>query len=304
MIHTKKKKTSFKKRMISKPIISTCICIVLILTSCIKNNPDPSWLIINEWSLHANPDLGGDEGELTENLSDAWVYVNDACIGVFELPIKIPVLKSGEVNVKIYPAIKNNGISAEKKIYPFCERYEITCTLIQNEAITINPETQYVDNLTFIKEDFEGTNVSFENDPNTSIANFVLDNVNLEPFNGNAYARITMTPMDSIWVAYTTFHSYLPKGKDVYLEIDYYNTISVNTGVVSIAPSGIKQNPNIRLNKQDPSTVKWKKMYIDLREIIGASPNDAYFDHTFEAWIEDATGQSEIRIDNLKVIYL
>jgi hypothetical protein len=120
------------------------------------------------------------------------------------------------------------------------------------------------------------------------MANFVLDNTDLQPFNGNTYAKVDLNSTDSIWVAYTTFGSYLPKGKEVYLEIDYYTTNRVVTSLLAISPSGLKKNPNIQLNKSTPETVKWKKMYIELRELIGASEASAYFDHGFEAWKESS----------------
>lgn len=276
---------------------------LLVLSGCVKNNPDPSWILVNQWSLQSNINLSGAEGELTQNFSDAWVYVNDECMGVFELPVKIPVLKSGSVNIKVYPAVKINGISATKTIYPFCSVFSMNATLVQNETLTVSPTTHYVDNAQFIIEDFEGANIKLENDPNTSSANFTLDNVDLQSFNGNAYARVGLNSTDSNWVAYTTFNSFLPKGKEVYLEIDYYNTISVTTGLIAIAPSGIVRNVNIQLNKQDPSKVKWKKMYINLRELIGASDVNAYFDHSFEAWLTTGAPATEIRIDNIKVVY-
>lgn len=275
----------------------------LILSSCIKNNPDPSWLTIEKWTLTANPNLSGNEGELFHNISEAWVYVNDDCLGVFELPVKIPVLKSGSVNIKVYPGIKNNGVSATKKIYPFLKVYELNTTLTPNQNTQLSPSTQYVENTNFIIEDFEGANVNFVNDPNTSIANYVLDNFDLQSFNGNTYARVQLNQNDSMWVAYTTFNSYLPKGKEVYLEIDYYTTNHVVTGLIAISPAGIKRNINYQLNRSTPQNVKWKKIYLDLRELIGASDANAYFDHSFEALKHSDSDQTEIRIDNIKVVY-
>ncbi|MFM7595858.1 MAG: hypothetical protein ACKO4Y_06745 [Flavobacteriales bacterium] len=277
---------------------------ILLLQGCVKNNPDPSWLYINEWSLVANPELSGAEGELSQSLTEAWIYINDQCVGVFELPVKIPLLKSGNVNVKVYPGVRVNGIAATKKIYPFCAVYNTNITLTQNQTVTIAPVTNYVSNAQFIIEDFEGANVLLENDPNTSMANFVLDNTNLQPFNGNTYARVDLNSTDSNWVAYTTFASYLPRGKEAYLEIDYYTTNRVVTSLIAISPGGVKKNPNIQLNKSTPETVKWKKMYIELRELIGASDASAYFDHGFEAWKERDLANTEIRIDNIKVVYL
>ncbi|MFN4910646.1 MAG: hypothetical protein ACK438_11380 [Flavobacteriales bacterium] len=277
--------------------------LLLVLNGCIKNNPDPSWLTIDKWTLSANPNLSGNEGELSQNISEAWIYVNDQCLGVFELPVKIPVLKSGPVNVKVYPGIKNNGVSATKKIYPFLKVYESNITLVPNQNISLSPSTQYVENTNFIIEDFEGANINLVNDPNSSIANYLLDNIDLQPFNGNAYARVQLNQNDSLWVAYTTFSSYLPKGKEVYLELDYYTTNHVVTGLLAISPSGIKRNINYQLNRSTPETVKWKKIYIDLRELIGASDANAYFDHSFEAFKPSDLDQTEIRIDNIKVVY-
>jgi hypothetical protein len=131
----------------------------------------------------------------------------------------------------------------------------------------------------------------------------MLDNVDLQPFNGNAYARVQLNQSDSLWIAYTTFNSYLPKGKEVYLEIDYYTTNHVVTGLLAISPSGIKRNINYQLNRSTPETVKWKKIYLDLRELIGASDANAYFDHSFEALKHADSDQTEIRIDNIKVVY-
>jgi hypothetical protein len=142
--------------------------LLFISNSCTKNNPDPSWLEVTKWTLNANPNLTGLEGSLTQNISEAWVYVDDEIIGVFEVPFKIPILKEGSVNIKIYPAIKNNGISATKKVYPFLEPYVVTANLVKNQTLTINPITQYYNAVQFWIEDFEDAAVKIENDPNSA----------------------------------------------------------------------------------------------------------------------------------------
>ena len=88
----------------------------LLLSSCVKNNPEPVWLSLDKWTLEANPTQVDDAGQLTQNLSEVWVYVDNKIIGVFELPCKIPILVSGNVNIQLYPAVRNNGIAATKKI--------------------------------------------------------------------------------------------------------------------------------------------------------------------------------------------
>jgi hypothetical protein len=284
-------------------VILLFIPLAFLLSTCIKNNPDPAWLEVNDWTLMANANYFGAEGALTENLTEAWVYVNDDLIGVFEVPFKIPILKSGAVDIKVFPAIKNNGISATKKVYPFLETYQINAVLVANETLTISPTTKYKDNLFFTIEDFEDINTNIVNDPNTSAASFSLSNNNLQWFNGNFYAKVALNATDSTWIAYTNWASYIPKGIEVYLEIDYRNSNSVTTGLLAISPSGTLPNTHIRLNAQKSLPVVWKKIYLDLREMVSASANGAYFEHSFEAYLDEGLSNTEIEIDNIKLIH-
>ena len=85
----------------------------LFTNSCVKNNTDPSWIYIDTWSLQANQT--NPEGELSHNITDAYVLIDDKVIGYFELPIKLPLLLNGSKKITLYPTIHNNGISSTKK---------------------------------------------------------------------------------------------------------------------------------------------------------------------------------------------
>jgi hypothetical protein len=279
---------------------------ILLLLGCVKNNPDPSWLEVTEWTLLANTGLSGAEGELTHNFSDAWVYIDDEVIGVFEVPFKIPILKSGPCNIKVYPTIRNNGIAASKKIYPFMEMFEVNTELIQNQTITLNPVTKYNSMSQFSIEDFEDPlNLNIMVDQNTSaIKSTPTSNIDLQSFNGNFYGLIQLNSLDSTWIASTQNQLNINKGRDAYLEIDYYNTNSLTTGLIYVKPDNSTQNnPNIRLQTQDPSSIRWKKIYIDLKELIGYSPNGSNYLQSFIASLDEGKNEGEIRLDNIKVVY-
>jgi hypothetical protein len=279
------------------------IFILSLFTGCVKNNERPSWLKVNKWVLQSNPSLSGELGELTESFKDCWVYVNDEIIGVFEVPFTIPILKSGNVNIKLFPAVRNNGISATKKIYPFVKEFVVNGTLTIDDTLEISPTTMYKEGLSIWREDFEDINIKIENDPNSSMAILGVSNENLQPFNGNNYGKVTLNNTDSLWVAYTQPLN-LPKGREVYLEIDYLTTNNVTTGLLFISPLGIQNNPYIRLNAQSDQATQWKKIYIDLRELVGASPVNSEFRPTFSAIIDPGKTLTTIRLDNIKVIYL
>ena len=277
-----------------------------VLSGCVKNNPDPIWLQIDEWTLESNPASVNDPGALTHNFSDVWVYVDNKVIGVFELPCKIPVLASGEnILIQLYPTIRNNGISATKKIYPFVENYEVTMDLVAGQTYHFSPTTRYYAETNFWIEDFESS--SFKINTNNSISNASIVKENSVAISQwGSYGHIALTNTDSLWVGLTaTENLNLPKsGAEVYLEINYYNTNSLLTGVLSYINGTGTDNPYISLNAQSTSDVHWKKIYIDLKEIISNTYTSDYYKIYLRALkTVDDTPSTDVYIDNIKLLY-
>jgi hypothetical protein len=279
-------------------------CSALLFSACVKNNEKPVWISIDHWVLDPSDNPVDDMGQLTQNFSEVWIYVDNKIIGVFELPCKVPVLVSGNKKLQLYPAIRNNGIAATKKVYPFCKPVETTMEFVPGQTYTFTPHTKYYDNVRCWKEDFSTNSFEVATDENYSTAAIQLGNdpdIALSP--GNQYAQILLTTSDSLWIGYTTGELDLPGGQEVYLEIDYRNTNSMLTGVLGISSSEIKQNPYILLNGQSADAVVWKKMYIDLKEIVSYSTTADYFEIYIRALIDSGHTEGEIYIDNIKVVH-
>jgi hypothetical protein len=274
-----------------------------LLTACIKNNPNPSWIEVNPFVLVSNPALSGSEGQLTQDFRDVWLYVDDQMVGCFQTPFKIPILKDGNVNIKIYPAVRNNGIATDKKIYPFMSVYEINSQLIKDQTLTINPITSYVYNANFWIEDFEDASIKLQEDPNTSVASLFVSSDNLTTFNGFNYGKVVLNAADSVWVASTTEQLPIPKNKPCFLEVDYYNTNRFVQGFLSLNSNGSFYQDNAGFNLQALNTIKWKKMYIELTELIGNSANGSNFIQTFKANLEEGQTETFICIDNIKIVF-
>lgn len=287
------------------------ICILLLATSCVKNNPDPSWIQIEKWTVEANPNIQDEPASLHHNISEAWVYVDNELIGVFELPAKIPVLKDGSKQVRIYPAMKNNGISATKKIYPFMEIYGETVELVKNETVTISPVTRYKDATKFWIEDFEDASPQIVNSSSSlvTIQRVTDPTILVSEINGQHFGRITLTSTNNVYSASTTANANgvlnmpLPSGKDVYLEIDYYTTNNITTGLLAISTDGATDNPNVQINAQDASEIRWKKIYVQLDEVVSYSTTANRFEITFNAVLDEGDTEGEINIDNIKAVY-
>lgn len=277
--------------------------LVLVLAACIKNNPNPSWIQVNPVVLVSNPNLSGAEGQLTQDFRDVWLYVDDQLIGCFQTPFKIPILKEGSVNVKIYPAVRNNGIAGSKMIYPLVNFYELNTVFTPNQTTVINPQTSYVDNVNFWIEDFEDASIKIQDDPNTSVAALFTTSENALPLNGFNYGKVLLNASVSVWVANTTEQLYIAKNRPCFLEVDYYNTNSFVQGFLAVSSLGNVYQDNAGFNQQGPSSVKWKKMYIELTELIGNSSNGSNFIQTFKANLDTNRTESFVCIDNIKIIY-
>lgn len=272
-----------------------------LLMGCVKNNPDPAYLEIGEWTLEANSDLNGNEGEITSNFSNAWVYVNGNLVGIFELPAKIPVLADGSAVVTIFPAILNNGISATKKVYPFVEKYQKTVTLVANTVVEIEPVTRYKSSVDFWINDFEDLNNVFTDDPTSDVGITTGSDPQYLQW-GSSYGLIELTTENAFYAGYSS-SLVLPKGQDVYLEIDYLNSNDLVTGVIEIGSQNIVNHPNIQLNDQEIGEEVWKKIYIDLREIVSGTPQGEQYKISLEAFLNSGGVDRKIILDNVKVVY-
>ncbi len=272
------------------------------LSSCVKNNPAPIWLDISKWTLNSNPNSSVNPGQLTQNFTDVWVYIDGNIIGVFELPCKIPILVSGSCKVVLYPAIRNNGISATKKIYPFVEPFQNTMDLVPGETYAINPTTRYFSETKFWVEDFENSTIKITPDPISNATLNVENNSAIGPW--GYYGHIALTSSDSLWVGLSTDVMYLPKsGAEVYLEVNYKNTNSILTGILSYPNGGsASDNPNISMNAQGSEPV-WKKIYIDLKDIVSNTPTSIYYKPYFRALLDSGLSSGDVYIDNIKVVH-
>lgn len=296
--------------------IFSLLLVSVLLMGCVKNNPDPSWIEIAAWDLQVNPDTdittNNNPGVLTSSITDAWVYMDGELVGVFELPVKLPVLSEGSHKFNIYPAIVNNGISATKKIYPFLEPFEVNVNLVKNEITSIAPNTRYYSSVQFWIEDFEDPSIEIAPGSNT-LATLVRTSsspVFDASINEGSYGRISLDATNYYWIGSTIANNNgqlnmnLPRGKEVYLEIDYHNTNEITTGVLAINNDGsVDDNTNIRLNGQNAGEVKWKKIYIDLREVVSGSTNANYFEFSFQSFLEEGKSSGEVNIDNIKAVY-
>lgn len=279
------------------------------LSGCVKNNPAPIWLEINSWTLNANPNPStqpnSDPGVLSHNFSDVWVYIDGKVIGVFEVPCKVPVLVSGTCKITLLPTIRNNGVAVTKKAYPFMQQFETTLNLVEGETYTINPTTYYASTTSFHIEDFESNSVTIQKDASVSSPNLemqVENNSSIGPW--GRYGHLALDGTNSLWIGVLPALA-LPKGgSPVYLEVDYRSTNSILTGMLEYQVGGaIIDHDGYSIARQTASDLKWKKIYIDLKDVVSNTPSGIAYKQYLKMQLDNDLSSSDVYIDNIKVVF-
>src|SRR6185369_5304430 len=92
---------------------------VVIFASCNIINPAspvPSYIRIESIKLTTD---NATQGSNRNAITDVWVYVDQQMVGVFEMPVTVPVLYSGVHTVMLKAGIIVDGIASTRIDYPF-----------------------------------------------------------------------------------------------------------------------------------------------------------------------------------------
>ena len=270
------------------------ILVLLLLSSCSLLDPEeqlPAYLEINNFELTTSPA----QGESTAQITDAWVFVNDLSLGIYELPATVPVLDLGNQNITIFPVIRENGLRNAPIIYPLFQRYEITLELMANQTIIISPTTTYdASNTVFeLVEGFNNSNHQLKGTDQSAVQ--AIDGIGKILLEDKAAVEFTSS---------STFID-LPTsgGLPVFLEIDYKNNVAFEIGLV-----GINNNINATSYKVTLCPInRWNKVYINFQEDLQASQLPSY-QLAFRVSTDDLgcggaeVTNPEVLIDNVKFI--
>ena len=259
----------------------------------------PSYIKIDSIGFTiTNPAL---QGSSSHKITDAWVYVDQQLLGVYQLPIsKIPILASGVHEIDIRAGIEINGIASTRGTYPFYNIYSQNVNLIADSIVTIKPAVTYFTGLNFPwMENFTSIGNSLTVAPGYTDSLGII-NESQGAFEGNS-CQVFLLHNTSYFMI-TTLDSYpLPtNGNEVYLEMNYKTNTTIGVGLLPTSSSQVfypdtvlEINPNY----------SWNKIYVDLTSDAGVYPNVQYFKIFFGGVLDPGITNPEIYFDNFKLIY-
>jgi hypothetical protein len=268
----------------------------LLLINCDKEEPIPAYIYID--SITFKPAAG--QGTASARITDAWVYVNEDIIGAFELPAMVPVLASGKVRVLIGSGVMVNGKTGNRQENIFYEAYTQEIALEPGKIDTLVPVVGYsrFTDLIYV-DDFETGN-SFAVSPVSQVSSF--DNVRGTgvAFEGSNCMAFTVSDSFPRFNAQSskTFNKKDADGQ-VFLEMNYKAENSFTVNVYIIDQSG--QAADLPFVTFVPSDGQWRKVYVNLNNVLAQQPTGSKYKLSFESFKEDGSS-GKVYIDNIKVM--
>jgi len=262
-----------------------CFTIGIFFSSCSKDQLEatiPSYISINQITVSTHY---SSEGSNSHKITDAWVFINDNLIGVYEMPAKIPVLQEGSVNLKIYAGIKENGLNDARAMYFFYEPYEAQVNLVKNEVLNVNPTVSYVSTAQFSwLEDFEGASLSLTY---TSGSDTTINKTTSEKYEGASAGEVYLTSQMGFFEIQSPDYSNIPRnGTPVFLEANFKTNEPVLVGIYADS----EQLGVVYLNR----STEWNKIYVNLTGAI----NSRSYASKFNVFLGLSNADSPFSVDN------
>lgn len=239
------------------------------------------------------------QGIASQKITDVWTIANNKFLGTFELPAIFPVLETGRKDLRLTAGVKENGISATRKIYPFYKAFDTVVEFNKEASIQLEPHYTYRDETKFdFIEGFEGTSWKFEP---TSTNNADIDTARIDETNP-AYPsehclKAKLSSVRSDFAIMSPVISKLRQGKPVWMEIDIKSDVLVDVTIINLT-NGSRLD-YLTLN----STKEWNKVYINFTDFVAGFGTGSSYRIFFFAKNQNTQETEYIYMDNIKLLY-
>lgn len=265
-----------------------------------QEEPIPSYLYVEE-TIFTVADAS--QGTNIQDIRDVWVSVGGQFIGIFPVPSLIPVLESGEQEVRIFPGISANGLADFRIVNPMFTVYQAFHDLNPTEIDTIRPNFAYKSDVNFLfVEDFEASNSLSQDLDNNADTKVVLTPDTALVFEGGKSGEIVLEGDNAIFEVGSQLLYEINNPTNVYMELHYRNDIDFEFGILSETNGLVLERIYaVGVFASDD----WRKIYIDLTNHVRAMKSNG--GEEFQILVRSfnpATNDTAYNyLDNVKLIY-
>lgn len=278
--------------------LSLSACLAAIYSCSQEPSPLPTYLHLKPAQITYQPAAGS----ISQNIEDYWLYVGNDLLGVVPADNIIPVIGEGIHDISIQPGIRANGLRDNAYIYPFLEPYRSQVQLCAcTDTLAIQPVFEYKPTAKFsFIEDFENSNRFTEDaDQNLLTTAVTQSNVVAEGSYSLALNVDASNKVNAI-TSQDFYNDFASDGRDVYLEFNYKSDFSFLVGLEAKFSGGNAIEFAYGIYPSDT----WKKMYINLTDLIYASKSEEGYRPVFNITHPGGSaGPGYLYLDNIKLVH-
>lgn len=270
---------------------------LIFLFSCSKESlksPSSSFMVFTNPTLNIT---SSSQGSNAINVTDVWYYIDEQFQGCYPIDGIVPIVASGNANIKLFGGIRNNGIGSTRQPYYFFKPIAFTQAVEAGKTYSYSPVFEYISSAKFpVTENFELSGVLFQNAGNPGDSSYsIVTNPSLVYGGTGKSLFLGMSDAKPTAEIVTTSSSAVPlSGARIYMELNYKCNQEIVVGVIG----GTERRDAIVLNATD----NWKKIYIDLTKVVNTTPTYSYYKFYISAAKNANVANPAIYIDNVKVV--
>ena len=267
------------------------------LTSCPPDLDEaPAYVTVEGFALNVR----AGEGAPTTDIREVWAFVDGEFLGVFPLPARIPVFRSGTVSLRLEAGIRQDGRSVTPDIFPFYTPVEQAVELIPETTVSLGTLTiGYRDATVFgFVADFEPGSPPVFTDVLTPGNAIRTETETVR--SGVAAGAIELSDTSRLFEVATSaiFRGLNAVPINVWLEVDFLADAPTLFGVIGPQNLGTARvfDPGF-LPRPD-----WTKIYFNLGPVIGSADLDELRVALSSRLPDDLTAGT-VYLDNVKLLY-
>lgn len=276
----------------------------VLLGACNIINPTevtPTYVHIDSFTFKRNPNLPSSL-TMSHQINSVWVYFNNNPIGVFDLPVTLPVLASAEGKISVAPGVSVAGLNSFLVRYPFYTGDTITLKPDPGKVVNIQPKTSFYNAV----RNYPAGGLNFENlitgfdQVDGSVAITIASDTG-EVFEGDYSGLIQMNrPNDTLSESKWNTDFSVPLNADAYIELNYKCDVPFYIGLqANMSGSGVVFKRYLAgVNASD----HWQKFYLAIKDFVAQYNADNYT-LFIKSYLPDDKTTGKVLLDNIQVIY-
>jgi hypothetical protein len=230
-------------------------------------------------------------------ITEVWVYANNSLLGGYELPANVAVLADSGAEISVQAGVRVNGVSTQRKPYPFYNFFVSTINWPKATRQKIKPIFTYADRAEAMQNwDFESSNPFIPRNAGIDEP-MQATTTNDKVFEGVASGLWEVNNSLPYHELITNDVYTLAQGKEYFMEFDYKSTCNFEIYALAKVTGQFQKILVSGVNKK----TTWNKMYINLGAMV-TQTGATEFQYILRSALDSTQSAGEILIDNMKIM--